>query len=164
MTPLRRFLVLQSLLLWQGGFLFYAAFVVPAGTEVLGSSAAQGVITTRVVDALNVCGAVALAVTCWDLGVTRDPDRRRTAARWWCWSVAAACQLALFYLHLLLDAFMDPGRTHVVIGPPFRPVHRAYLWVSSVQWLACVLFAWWTLRAWAEDYSGRTAPRELAEV
>ena len=58
MTPLRRFLVLQSLLLWQGGFLFYAAFVVPAGTEVLGSSAAQGVITTRVVDALNVCGAV----------------------------------------------------------------------------------------------------------
>ena len=47
MTPLRRFLVVQALLLWQGGFLFYAAFVVPAGTEVLGSAAAQGAITVR---------------------------------------------------------------------------------------------------------------------
>src|SRR5262245_31456073 len=128
----RRFLVLQALVLWQGGFLFYTAVVVSAGTEVLGSPAAQGAITARVTDALNACGVVALALACWDLALTRDPSARRTAARWWCWSVAAACQLALFALHQLLDYFMDPTRTHVVIRPPFYPVHRAYLWASTV--------------------------------
>ena len=30
-------------------------------------------------------------------------------------------------LHHLLDAFMDPQRLRVVIGPPFYPVHRMYL-------------------------------------
>jgi hypothetical protein len=151
MTLIRRFLVLQALLLWQGGFLFYSTFVVPAGTEVLGSAAAQGAITARVTDALNACGVVGLAFAAWDLARGRDPDRRRTAARWWCWSLAAVTQLALVCLHELLESFMDPGRTHVVVGSSFRPVHRAYLWVSTAQWLVCLALAWWTLRAWAAE-------------
>ena len=36
MTAVRRFLVFQTLLLWQGGFLFYTAVVVTIGTQVLG--------------------------------------------------------------------------------------------------------------------------------
>jgi hypothetical protein len=159
MTLIRRFLVLQALLLWQGGFLFYSTFVVPAGTGVLGSAAAQGAITARVTDALNACGVVGLAFTCWDLGRTRDTDRRRTAARWWCWSVALLSQLCLFVFHQLLDSFMDPGRTHVVHAAPFRTVHRAYLWASTVQWLACLALAWWTLRAWAVEDAGISPQR-----
>jgi hypothetical protein len=152
MTPIRRFLVFQSLLLWQGGFLFYAAFVVPAGTDVLGSAARQGAITARATDALNVCGLLALALTCLDLAITRDRHGTRTTARWWCWAVAAVCQMALLYLHRLLDAFMSPDRTVVVIHPPFGPVHGAYLWACTVQWVACLGLAWTTLRAWsAED-------------
>ena len=152
MTTFRRFLVLQILLLWQGGFLFYTSFVVPEGTRVLGSAAAQGVITTRVTDALNVLGVVGLAVLAWDLNYTRDPSARRLTARWWCWGVALVSQWALFFLHQLLDAFMDPDRTHVVIHPPFYPVHRTYLWASTVQWAACLWFAVLTLAAWrAED-------------
>src|SRR5947208_16738277 len=117
-TPVRRFLVVQALMLWQGGFLFYAAVVVPTGTEVLGSSAAKGVITARVTDALNVCGAVGVALLGWDLAVTCDPSARRTAARWWGWAVVLVCQYLLFVLHLMLDYFMDPDRTQVAIGPP----------------------------------------------
>ena len=81
MTTLRRFLVVQALMLWQGGFLFYAAVVVPAGTEVLGSGAAQGPITARVTDALNLCGLAALVLTAWDQAVTRDPAPRRNPFR-----------------------------------------------------------------------------------
>ena len=62
----------------------------------------------------------------------------------------------LFVLHLMLDYFMDPDRTQVVIGPPFRPVHKAYLWVSTVMWAACLPLAWWTLRAWAAEEAART--------
>jgi hypothetical protein len=138
-------------MLWQGGFLFYSAFVVPAGTNVLGSAAAQGVITTHVTDALNAVGVIGLAVLAWDLAATRDPSARRTAARWWCWGVAAVCQYLLFFFHQLLDYFMDPTRTHVVIRPPFKTVHGTYLWVSTVQWVAGLLLVWWTVRAWAAE-------------
>lgn len=157
MTAFRRFLVVQALLLWQGGFLFYSGVVVPIGTDVLGSAAAQGAITARVTDALNVCGAVGLAVAGWDLARARDPVRRRTAARWWCWSVAAVCQFALFVLHVILDSLMDPGRTHVVVpASSFRPFHRMYLWASTIQWFVCLPLVWWALRAWsAEDRIAR---------
>jgi hypothetical protein len=160
MTPLRRFLVLQALLLWQGGFLFYTAFVVPVGTRVLsGGAAAQGVITARVTDTLNTLGAVGLAVLAWELSCTRDPAPRRTTARWWCWAVAVICQYLLFVFHQLLDYFMDPGRTSVVIRPPFYPVHRLYLWASTVQWLALLALAWWTLRAWAAEPPAQAGPQ-----
>jgi hypothetical protein len=157
MTTLRRLLVLQVLLLWQGGFLFYVSFVVPAGTAVLGSAAAQGAVTARVTDVLNVLGVLGLIALALDAALTRDPTHRRTTARWWCWWLAFACQFVLFVSHRLLDAFMDPGRTHVVVRPPFYPVHRVYLWASTVQWLACLVFAALTLAAWrAEDRADRT--------
>ena len=38
MSTFRRFLVIQALILWQGGFLFYAAVVVPTGSKVFSSS------------------------------------------------------------------------------------------------------------------------------
>ena len=151
MTSLRRFLVFQAFLMWQGGFLFYASFVVPAGTEVLGSPAGQGAITTRVADALNACGVVGLLVIAWDQASTRDPAPRRTKARWCCWGVAAVCQGLLIVLHIWMDSCMDPGRSRVVIHPPFRPLHRTYLWTSTVQWIACLALGWWTLRAWAAE-------------
>ncbi len=149
---LRRFLVLQLLLLWQGGFLFYTACVVPVGTRVLGSAAAQGAITARVTDLLNAIGAVALAGLALDLILARDPSRRRARCRWAAWALAAICQGLLFYFHVRLESYMDPERRYVMELPPFYPLHRVYLWTSTVQWAACLLLTWWTLRAWrAED-------------
>ena len=153
MTIALRFLVVQVLLLWQGGFLFYASFVVPAGTQLLGK-AGQGAITARVTDALNVIGAVGLAVLALELTWTRDPNSRRTARRWWAWGVALVCHGLLIYFHMLLDAFMDDQRRVVIVGP-FYPVHRMYLWASTVQWFACVLLTWWTLRAWRAEEGER---------
>ena len=151
MLSLRRFFVVQALMLWQGGFLFYASAVVPTGTKLLGA-AGQGAITARVTDALNAVGVVALAALALELSLTRDPNRRRTACRWWTWGVALVCQGLLVYFHVLLDAFMDAERTRVVIREPFYPVHRLYLWASTIQWAACLPLTWWTLRAWrAED-------------
>jgi hypothetical protein len=151
MITLRRLLVLQILLLWQGGFLFYTAVVVPTGTTVLGSAAAQGSITARVTDALNLLGAVALAILALDLHLSSDLSWRRTYARWWCWWIAFVCQVLLFVFHRLLDAFMDPERMRVVIRPPFYPVHRMYLWTSTIQWLSCLVLAWLTIWSWRNE-------------
>jgi hypothetical protein len=144
-STLRRFLVLQVLLVWQGGFLFYAAVVVPTGTRLLGA-AGQGVITARVTDALNAIGAVGLAALAMDLRLTRDPHRHRVLRRWAAWAAALLCHGLLVYFHVRLDALMaDPGR------PEFYALHRLYLLASATQWAACVLLTWWTLRAWRDE-------------
>ncbi|MBY0514071.1 MAG: hypothetical protein K2P78_09200 [Gemmataceae bacterium] len=150
-TSVRRFVVALALAVWQGGFFFYAAVVVPAGTDVLGSAAGQGAITVRVTDGLNLCGVLGLAAVAWDVALSRDPARRRTAARWWCWAAMLACQYLLLVLHAVLESLMDPTRTHVQVRPPFYTVHRIYLWVSTVVWVAGLALVWWTLRAWAAE-------------
>ena len=147
----RRFLVIQILMLWQGGFLFYTAFVVPTGGEVLGSAAAQGAITARVTVVLNLLGIAGIGLLAWDLSATRDSSPRRTTARWWCWTALLVCQYVLLVLHGILVSLMDPGPMHVMIRPPFYPLHRLYLWASTAQWFAGVLLVWWTLRAWAHE-------------
>ena len=155
-VSLRRFLVVQVLLLWQGGFLFYAAVVVPVGTRLHGP-AGQGAVTARVTDALNAVGAVALAALALDLRLARDPHLRRTRYRWAAWGVALVCLGLQVYLHVRLDALMGDDR-RAVADASFYAVHRVYLWASTVQWLACLPLTWWTLRAWrAED--GRSFDR-----
>ena len=49
----------------------------------------------------------------------------------------------------------EATRNRIVVRAAFRPVHVTYLWTCTVQWVACLLLAWWTLRAWrAEDSHG----------
>ena len=143
MTTLRRFLVVQVLMLWQGGFLFYAAFVVPTGTEVLGSTEAQGAITARVTDSLNWVGVVGLVLIAWELSYGSG-----ARIRWLCWLVAVICHVVLFVLHTRLDNMMNSERTFVVQRASFYRVHGLYLWTSTIQWLACLVLVWFTLRAW----------------
>jgi hypothetical protein len=147
----RRFLVVQALLLWQGGFLFYASIVVPKGTELLGA-AGQGAITARVTYGLNGIGFVALGLLALELRYTRDPKPGRTRHRWWFWSALLVCQGLLCYLHILLEALMDDSRRRVLVRTTFYPLHQMYLWTSIVQSAACLILSWRTLSAWrAED-------------
>jgi hypothetical protein len=158
MTSPRRFLVLLALLFWQGGFTFYASVVVPLGTEVLGSAEAQGWVTRRVTNALNLSGLAALAVLGWDLALSRDPDARRRRLRWLAWGLLAATLAVLVGLHLRLDALLDAERRQILDRPAFRGLHRWYLWVSTLQWACGLLAAWWTLRAWQGEDRRRADP------
>src|SRR5579862_4719779 len=98
MMMLRRFLVLQLLMIWQGGFLFYSAFVVPTGTDVLGGSFEQGKITKLVTADMNLIGLVALAGFAWELLASKPKTTRARWLLWASWSVMAASLAALFVL------------------------------------------------------------------
>jgi hypothetical protein len=150
MTTFRRYLVLQLLMLWQGGFLFYASFVVPVGTDLLGSSQ-QGTITVRVTDSLNFCGVAGLALFAWELIAQRDASRRRKLSRWCLWLIAAFSQVLLYVIHHRLEDMMDPTRMSVVKPENFYRVHGYYLWASSIQWAACLALLWVTLRTWRDS-------------
>src|SRR5579863_9440425 len=95
-TLVPRTLTVFALMAWQGGFLFYAAFVVRIGQGVLGSHFAQGMITQQVTVALNGVGAAALALMVVD---ALRADRLRRAL----WGAMALLLGALFLLHRRMD-------------------------------------------------------------
>lgn len=144
----RRFLVVVALMYWIGGFTFYAAVVVPVGTDVLGSAANQAAITRHVAHTINLSGAVALAVSAWDVVATR----RGRLGRWLAWAGMAVCLVALLAMYPHLDRMFHGEDAYLDSRAAFRPWHRTYLWVISVQWGFAVLFTLLSLAAWrAED-------------
>lgn len=155
---LRRYLALAALFFWQGGFTFYAAVVVPIGQDVLGSHLDQGFITRRVTVYMNLAGAVALLPLVWDAVGTRDPAAWRRWLRLLLWLGMAAALVALYRLHPLLDQYIDLEYRDLTDRRAFRPFHRLYLWVSTVQWCCAVVYLLLTLLAWrAEDRRGASA-------
>ena len=153
MTTLRRFLVLQALMLWQGGFLFYAAFVVPIGADELGEFS-QGRVTRHVTDGLNVIGRFALAIFAWDQ--LQCPNWRRT--RWALWAIFAIGLAMLAFLHPRIESYVDfSANGGIEDYPAFYFWHRIYLYVAAVQWAAGLAYVAVTLRAWR-----RISPAEVA--
>jgi hypothetical protein len=151
---LRRFLVVMLLAFWQGGFLFYSSIVVPIGQEVLPSRKDQGFITRLVTRSMNVAGAVALVPFAWDCAACRDPKRRRRRLRGLAWVILFLTLGLLFWLHPRLDAYLDPEVFTIANRREFRTLHRIYLWVSTVQWGAGVVYTALMLISWrAEDQS-----------
>lgn len=150
MVPtLRRFLVLVALMFWLGGFTFYAGVVVPIGQRVLGRTA-QSDVTRHVSIYLNLACAIALLPLAWDIAAA-DPSRKRRIARWACWINVVLTLAALHWLHGELVAILDhPSGSGQDAG--FRFGHKAYLWISTYQWLAGVIYTVLMVQAWrAED-------------
>ena len=133
---------------WQGGFTFYSAVVVPIGGSVLRSEPTQGFITREVTEYLNLAGVVALAIWAWELSA--EPLPRRLLS-WSLWLVMAAALAALFWLHVRMDAHLDPDELRIHNRSGFRTLHRAYLILSTVQWVAALVLLGGTLRAWMKS-------------
>src|SRR5262245_18710773 len=103
----RRFLVLAALMFWQGGFVFYAAVVVPIGQQVLHSPTEQGFITRRVTVFLNLAGAATLVPLAWDAFACRDHSVWRRRTRCFAWAVMVLTLVLLFGLHPCLERYLD---------------------------------------------------------
>ena len=146
MSIVRRFLVIQALLLWQGGFLFYATVVVPVGSRLLGSWV-QGTVTRHVTDWMNAIGACALVVLAWDQWATADASCRRL--RWLLWSVMAVGLVGLAVVHSIIAAHLDSSAADFEAAHArFYELHRVYLFIAGVQWLAGLAYVFAALRAW----------------
>lgn len=147
MLSLRRFLVLQSFLAWQGGFFFYATFVVPIGTEILESASFQGAITQRVTHWLNGLGILSLILMAWDQSCTCVLQK----TRWLNWSVMLFSLVIQLVLHPVLDRLFHPDNFTYEDKEAFKFWHGVYLWTSAVQWFAGLLAMWLMIRAWHNE-------------
>jgi hypothetical protein len=147
---IRRFAVIAAFSLWMGGFTFYSSFAIPASTRILGSHRAAGFITQDVTRALNAVAAAALAILFWNLvsdwrHASAGARRGMTVA----WVFLAVLQAALFWLHPILDTRLDPAAQSIAVNSHFDAWHRAYLWISTAQWLASLPLLWAVLSTWA---------------
>ncbi len=127
---------------WFGGFTFYALVVVPTGHHVLRSKVRQGFITQQVTNKLNVLGGVTLAALAWQVIAVR----RAKSQRWFrvatiSWAALAVTLVVLFWLHPHLDALLDLVARSVMDDDKFYSLHRWYLIVATVQWLAGMIHA-----------------------
>ena len=132
---LRRFVGLVSLALWWGGLTFYALVVVPIGSDVFGATA-QGFVTQRVTHWLNGIGVVTLVLLLWNLTAVR---RRLLIVTW---LLLASCLASLAMLHGSLDGLLDPQSQTVNDAERFYKLHRVYLVLTAVQWLAGLAHLW----------------------
>ena len=149
-----RFVVLQILLLWQGGFLFYTAVVVLTTARPFSVRPRhKGPYGPRHQDVLNRMGIAAPRSSRRSSGL-RDPiaQRRAPRGRWWCWWISSCRRPFCFTAIASWMRLMDPDQTRVVIHPPFYLVHRVYLSTSTAKWLIGLVLSGLTLLAWrAED-------------
>ena len=149
-----RFLWLVGFSLWIGGFVFYASFVVPITRRELGET---GVITRHVAPIFNNLGALVLSSWfCALLLEWRQPAWRRTA-------------LALLIANALILAALFAAYPWVLYGmehlpdAEFRPRHRLYLWLHTVQFFLAVASLAVSLRRWQlTDRESRLSLRECA--
>ena len=141
-TLARRVVALAALAFWLGGLTFYALVAVPVGTAVLGGAVAQGFLTQAVTARLNLVALGALAVLAWNAFATR---RGMVVATW---AVMLAAQGFLFALHPTLDHMLDPHTHTVVDHARFYAMHRVYLLVTAVQWVAGLLHLVLLVAAW----------------
>lgn len=135
LTRVRRFVLLTTAAVWQGGFVFYAGVVVPAGTELHGHFG-QGLVTQRVTNTLNVFGLLCHAAYLWELIGSRE----RRKWKWALWAVSLAMLGGLVAIHARMDALIDATGGSVADG--FRRWHIAYLWLSTSQWLIAAVLGW----------------------
>jgi hypothetical protein len=154
MSLVRRFLVLAALMFWQGGFTFYSAVVVPLGQELFGRK--QGFLTREVTDYLNLSGAIALIILAWDVVVVPDRAARRYV-RWLCWLLMSAGLVALAWLHVHMDRYFDFDEMRILERGAFRYEHRWYLWISTVQWGAALVYIVLMLLGWRNEQPAVTA-------
>jgi hypothetical protein len=141
-----RFLLIALFAIWWGGFTFYALCVVPIGHEILHSKFRQGLITQRVSQTLNLLGIITLCACVLEHFVcsrVRGAESRRNAGdlrtvEIACWAAMALSLTTLIYLHGHMDTLLATLAENS--DERFYRLHRAYLLISSLQWLAGALY------------------------
>ena len=159
LRELVRLATFWAIAVWQGGFVFYTAFVIKIGSRELESDLTQGFITRRVTLELEKLGWIALAVWAVSLWATRfsRPSLRMTAAILWC--AIFALHLGLHFQWHAVDQALDVSGRSLRDPDAFFVAHRIFMWAASLQLLLVVILSGLTLQAWLREPRASGAPR-----
>ena len=131
--------------------MFYGGVVVGVGSRVLGSDTQQGFITQSVTNYLNLAGVVCLTV--WFENLWHDRRRGVSRLEWGTWSLTTVMLGTLVAIHLGMDLLLDRQSTTVLNHARFGLFHKAYIGISSLQWMVVLLSLLLLIRRWNRDAS-----------
>lgn len=132
--------------------MFYGAIVVPIMRAQLAGMPERSTITQRVTGWINLAGTVAVLVMFVDAYAS---SHKRNWPRWAAWIGMALPLPVLVWLHGVLSQQMADPLFYSRDLTPFQGWHRAYLLVNTLQWLAGMFFAVYSLRAWRQEDQGQ---------
>jgi len=144
-------LLIATFGLWFGGFTFYVSFVVPIGTEVLGSARTQGFVTQQVTNWLNfVCGCALCFM--W-VETIRGCMASKRSRRLEIVMLLLICGflIALIWLHPIMDEMIIVENKAITDEARFYGLHRVYLWLSTFQWVMAWIWLFLTVRGWRQE-------------
>jgi hypothetical protein len=145
----RRYLVVLAIALWLGGFTFYSVVVIHTAHHVLDSMLETGLITQKVSGWLNWIGVGTLVILLWNvLANWREQQRWLRNILIVMWVIMAAVEVWLFVLHPVLDRQINLETRHLVDRQQFRPTHTLYVTLSTVQWIAGLIYTVFALHGW----------------
>jgi hypothetical protein len=144
-----RWVATVLLAVWFGGFTFYSSFVLPVLHAEMGKFDTGAVVTRQVTARLNQVGAATLAAW-WVLVAAERPAGTRQARLCRVGLLAAdtLILIGLFTLHAAMSRRLDASPVR-----GFYPLHRVYLWASTMQWVVNLALVAVTLRVWSPSAS-----------
>jgi hypothetical protein len=156
LETLRRYLVVLAIALWLGGFTFYSVVVIHTAHHVLDSMLETGLITQKVSGWLNWIGVGTLVILLWNVVASwRSQNRLLRNLLAVMWVVMAAVEVWLFVLHPVLDKQINLETRHLVDRQQFRRTHTFYVTLSTVQWVAGLIYTFVALHLWRKADSAQ---------
>lgn len=143
-----RILMLFVFALYWGGLTFYTGFVVRISHDVLADPIDGGLITQRVTELLQYLGVTAtilMFVNNWSVfRLSRAYGLALTA----CTTCLVLSLIGLFIVHGHLDAVIDIDVPEITDRDAFTIGHRRYNQLTTIEWIASVVYLPATLFAW----------------
>ena len=148
MVGLVRFLFLLSFVLFWGGLTFYTGFVVRIIHDVVNDPMDGGMITQRVTVLLQVFGGVTVLLMLGNaLQISRSCKKNGFALAL-CAGVLGAAVTGLLIVHGNLDAVIDVSAADVTDREVFTINHRRYNQLTTIEWIAALVYLPITIAAW----------------
>jgi len=148
MTLAVRLPLLICFAIFWGGLTFYTGLVVRISHDVLNDPMDGGLITQRVTGWLQWLGnATVLLMVVNAIQVGRT-DKRFGAALFGCAIVVGMAIIGLVIVHGQLDAVIDLDASEITDRILFAANHSRYNQLTTVEWIAALLYLPITLAAW----------------
>ncbi len=153
-------MILRSLLLFAyalfwGGLTLYTGIVVRIAHDVLSDSMEGGLITQRVTVILQWLGVVTAVLMLTNAILIRKSQRTVGAGLVLLALVLSASLVGLFIVHGQMDAVISIENIDVIDRDKFTIGHRRYNQLTTVEWIASLLYLPITIHAWRRQDAQR---------
>lgn len=143
----RTFLLLVFALYW-GGLTFYTGFAVRIVHDVLNDPMDGGLITQRVTSVLQILGVLTVLLMGWNCLLVFRQSRRLGYFLIGFAALVGFSLFGLFVIHGRLDAMINVETSSITDQIAFDADHRRYNQLTTIQWLASLLYLPITVVAW----------------